>query len=73
MTARRLTRVPPNPSTDVLTRRLLSVDEAAHELHISGRFLRDLIKRGDVGAVRIGRRVLISRGELERLARDGTP
>ncbi len=71
MTAPRLSMVSPNQPPEVPTRRLLSVDEAAHALHISGRFLRDLIKRGDVTAVRLGRRVLLSRGEVERLATEG--
>jgi excisionase family DNA binding protein len=56
-----------------LGRRLLSVDETAHALHISGRHLRDLISRGHVRAVRLGRRVLVPREELDRLAREGTP
>jgi len=54
-------------------RRLLSVEETAHALHISGRHLRDLISRGHVRAVRLGRRVLVPREELERVAHEGTP
>lgn len=63
----------PNPSPEVAVRLLLSIDDSAHSLNISGRHLRDLISRGQVRAVRIGRRVLIPRQELERVAREGTP
>jgi excisionase family DNA binding protein len=60
-------------SDPVIGRRLHSVDETAHALHISGRHLRDLISRGQVRAVRLGRRVLVPREELERVAREGAP
>jgi excisionase family DNA binding protein len=64
---------PLDPAPEFALRRLLSIDEAAHMLHISDRFLRDLIKRGAVRGIRLGRRVLVPREELERLARTGTP
>lgn len=45
--------------------RLLSEAEAARYLGISRWTLRDLIHRGDLPCVRIGRRVLLDREDLD--------
>lgn len=72
MSAARLSVVPRELQLDETPgRRLLSIDETAHTLNVSGRHLRDLISRGQVRAVRIGRRVLVSREEVDRVAREG--
>jgi len=44
----------------------LSVDEVVHALHLSERTVRAAIARGDLVVTRIGRRVLITRPQLER-------
>lgn len=50
---------------------LLTVSEAARMLRLSRAFTYDLVNRGDLPAVRFGRRVLIPRAALERcLAQD---
>jgi excisionase family DNA binding protein len=48
--------------------RLLSLDAAALDLGVSERFLRTLIGKGQVGVVRLGRRVLVPRAEVDRIA-----
>ena len=52
-------------------RRLLSVDETAQALGVCSRHLRTLIVRGQVRSVRLGRRVLVPREEIDRLATAG--
>jgi len=52
---------------------LLSIAEAAKGFSVSHYTLRAHIKRGAVKTVRLGRRVLISRAEVERITRDGIP
>jgi len=52
-------------------RRLWSIDDTAHTLGISSRHLRDLVSQGKVRAVRLGRRVLVPRDELDRVAKEG--
>jgi excisionase family DNA binding protein len=47
---------------------LISVADAAKALCISTRFLRLLGSRGQVRIVRLGRRTLIPRDEIQRLA-----
>jgi excisionase family DNA binding protein len=53
--------------------RLLSVDQAAHALGVSARFVRMLGVRGQIRIVRLGRRTLVPWEELQRLASDGAP
>lgn len=50
-------------------RLLLTVPEAATLLRVSRAFTYELIARGDLPVVRLGRRVLIPREELERHVR----
>jgi len=52
---------------------LVSVREGARSLSISVWTVRAHIKRGDIAIVRCGRRVLISRAEIVRIAREGLP
>jgi len=52
--------------------RLIPLDEAARLLGgVSARHLRTLAGRGDLRLVRLGRRVLVPRDELERIVREG--
>ncbi|MHB1772283.1 MAG: helix-turn-helix domain-containing protein [Acidimicrobiales bacterium] len=46
---------------------LLPVPEAARLLRVSPRYLRTLVSRGDLPVVRLGRRVLIARSDLDAL------
>ena len=53
---------------------LLTVSEAARLLRLSRAFTYELVNRGDLPAVRFGRRVLVPRAALERcLAQAATP
>jgi excisionase family DNA binding protein len=52
---------------------LFSIEEAAKTLSLSPWTLRAHLKRGAIKPVRFGRRVLISRAEVERLAAEGLP
>jgi excisionase family DNA binding protein len=52
---------------------LLSIEESARNLSVSPWTLRAHIKRGEIAVVRCGRRVLISRAEVARIAREGLP
>ena len=45
---------------------LLTVSEAARLLRLSRAFTYELVNRGDLPAVRFGRRVLVPRAALER-------
>jgi excisionase family DNA binding protein len=57
----------------VLNNRLtLSLDEVAHQLGVCVGFLRLEIGRGKLRATRLGRRVLIRSGEVERYLTDET-
>ena len=47
---------------------LLSVPQAAHLLGLGATFTWDLVRRGDLPSVRLGRRVLVPRRAIERLA-----
>ncbi len=63
-------------SQDAPPKLTFSVDEAAAAIGISSRLMRTLIARGELRAVRIGRRVLVSSATLEEFVRDheaGTP
>jgi len=53
-------------STPALEPRLLSVEDAGAYLAISPWTVRDLIGRGELNSVRIGRRVLLRREDLDR-------
>lgn len=54
------------------TRTTFTVDEAADLLGIHRQTLYAAIRRGEIPAVRIGRRVLVSRHVLEELLRTGS-
>ena len=57
-------------------RQTLTVDEAAEILGIGRNSAYDAIRRGEIPAVRLGRRLLVPRRALERLLWDndsGTP
>ena len=43
---------------------LHTVDEVADRLHLHERTVRNLIRRGDLGHVRIGKRVLVTTDQL---------
>ena len=51
---------------DTLTPRLLSQREAANYLGVSYWTLRDLTFRGEIPYIRIKRRILVDRADLER-------
>lgn len=51
-------------------RRLLSLKQVAHELGLSARTVSTLIAKGQIKAVRIGRRVLLPVAEVERFVQD---
>lgn len=51
--------------TETLTPRLLSLHEAASYLGVSYWTLRDLIFRGDIPYIRIRRRILVDRADLD--------
>jgi excisionase family DNA binding protein len=52
---------------------LNSIEEAAKSCGVSPWTLRKHLQIGTIQPVRIGRRVLISNTELERICRDGLP
>ena len=52
---------------------LLSIKESARNLSVSHWTLRAHIKRGAITVVRCGKRILISRAEVARIAREGLP
>lgn len=51
--------------------RLQSVEEASRRLSVSSFTTRRLIKAKQLRAVRVGKRVLISDAEIERVIREG--
>lgn len=55
------------PTMQSTTKLAFTLDEAATALTISRSTLTRAIKRGDVTAVKLGGRVLISAGELARI------
>jgi excisionase family DNA binding protein len=61
-----------DPSKETEAPRLIGAARAAESLGVSERHLRNLVVRGHLRFVRLGRRVLVPREELERLAREGT-
>lgn len=54
-----------------IERPLLDVNETAEMLRISGRYVRELLKRETLPAVHIGRRVLVRRSDVERFIANG--
>jgi len=56
-----------------IQRLTLSVDETAQAVGLSPRFVRTLIQRGQLRAIRVGTRVLVPVGELERFTRISEP
>ncbi len=52
---------------------LLSVRQAARLLGVGTTFAWDLVRRGQIPSVRLGRRVLVPRAAIERLARSHEP
>jgi excisionase family DNA binding protein len=50
---------------------LVSVVEAAQALGITSHFLRQLMRKGAVRTVRIGRRVLVPAAEIRRVVAEG--
>jgi excisionase family DNA binding protein len=52
---------------------LFPLAEAAKSLGISHWTIRAHIRRGTIAVVRFGRRILISREEVERIGREGLP
>jgi excisionase family DNA binding protein len=52
---------------------LNGVNEAATKLSISPWTLRAHLRRGNIRAVRCGKRILIHKDELERISRQGLP
>ncbi len=52
---------------------LLSIVAAAKELSISPWTIRAHMREGSITPVRCGRRVLITRAELDRIVREGLP
>jgi len=52
---------------------LFSIAEAAKSLGVSHWTLRMHVRRGAISVVRFGRRVLVSRAEVARIAREGLP
>lgn len=59
------------PATFADLPRLLTVEQTAGQWQVSSRFVRDLIKRGAVPAIRIGRSVRVARETVEQIAREG--
>jgi excisionase family DNA binding protein len=47
-------------------RTMMSVSEAAEELGLSGRTVFELARKGQLAVCRVGRRVLVRSGELQR-------
>jgi len=60
----------PIPSTPRLT---LTVEEAAEALGISRALAYEAVKRGEIPHIRIGKRILVPKAQLDRLLMDGHP
>jgi excisionase family DNA binding protein len=58
---------PTTPITPTTPRLVLTVDEAAYLLNISRSFAYELVARGELPALRLGRRIVIPRIPLEEL------
>lgn len=46
---------------------LMTVTEVAKVLRMTSQAIRDMIKRGEISAVRVGRQYRIDRSEIERI------
>lgn len=46
---------------------LMTVTEVAQVLRMSSQAIRDMLKRGEINAVRVGRQYRIPRSEVERI------
>lgn len=62
-----------DPATPLPPKSLLSVREAAAALSVSPSSLRCWIRLGHIKPTRLGKRVLLPAGEVERIAREGLP
>jgi excisionase family DNA binding protein len=62
---------PANENRGYGARPLMDVDEAAHMLCVSVRFVRILLTRGDLPVVRLGRRTLVRRADVDALVARG--
>jgi excisionase family DNA binding protein len=51
---------------------LLTAEEVAPMLRLSSESVRRMIREGRIVAVKIGRRYMVSRAEVERVKREGT-
>ncbi len=60
----------PIPSTPRLT---LTVEEAAEALGISRALAYEAVKRGEIPRIRIGKRILVPKAQLDRLLTNGQP
>jgi excisionase family DNA binding protein len=60
----------PIPPTPRLT---LTVEEAAKALGISRAFAYEAVQRGEIPHIRIGRRILVPKAQLDRLLAGGSP
>jgi putative molybdopterin biosynthesis protein len=59
-------RQPPNDAPDASPRRIaLTVPEVAAELQIPGPTVYDLIRRGEIPSVRVGKRIRVPKRRLE--------
>lgn len=56
---------------DSLLRPLLDVNETAETLHVSVRYVRALLTSGDLPVVRLGRRTLVRRSDIEAIIAGG--
>jgi excisionase family DNA binding protein len=57
--------------SEVPTRLTWTVEEAAAALGISRAFAYDAVRRGEIPAIKIGRRILVPRSALKQLLQDG--
>ncbi len=53
-------------------RKLLTLKEAGEVLSVSRDTLRRLIRRSEIASVRIGKKIMVSSEELDRIVRQGT-
>lgn len=59
--------MPMSAQTDTVPRYAFSIDEAARSISLSRRALYTLFESGTLKTVKVGRRRLVPRAELERL------
>jgi excisionase family DNA binding protein len=52
---------------------LFTIEQKAEFLGLSAWTIRYMIRRGTLPSVKIGRRILVERGELEKLIQNGSP